>query len=235
MFLFTFPYFHRHQPGRPFPIELPFLLQDRERDSELGDWLDMCDLFFDGDVDDPSAAPHPRSPNAPAPDPVAPPAVVPAPLAEAPLPVVPAPLPGGGKGRGKGKGKKANHPGYYSEILRGPDGAELGEIKINEHPSALSLDAHCWRCGIRRNRKFRPHPTNNASPQGRPMGALLAFLAYECHGDYADHDSHYSEEYLTYKRRRKARRRARASGQWSTHFERERDPRTDEDEPKKLC
>ena len=180
-------------------------------------------------------APDPDQPLAPPP---AAPIFVPAPLPEAPL----APAPGGGKGCGKGKGKgkggkggKAHHPGYYSEILEGPDGAQLGEIKINEHPSAMSLDAHCWRCGIRRNRKFRAHPTNAASPQGRPMGALLAFLKYNCGGVYADHEAHYSEEHLTYKRRRKARRRARASGRWRTHFERERDPRTDEDEPKKLC
>jgi hypothetical protein len=113
---------------------------------------------------------------------------------------------------------------------------EQGFILINDHPQALSLDAHCTECGVRINRRYREHAKlGSRHQQGRPMGSLIAWLLIDCEGAER-HRAMYSEAYLPLV----IRQQARAWGQGEPHlancFAKERDPFGFEgDEPEKLA
>jgi hypothetical protein len=89
-------------------------------------------------------------------------------------------------GRGWGRdGGGARIPYNTVPVYNGPDrpADQLGHIKVNL--AARSLDAHCLTCGARCNRTY-----NNISGQGhrgRPMGTLLAWLAFRCTGRKDQH------------------------------------------------
>jgi len=112
---------------------------------------------------------------------------------------------GGGRGRkGHGKGRGRGGPAYPDVAIHAEDAAAtlLGNIKLNV--GADSLDMHCSRCGLRVNKKRSPHPTRFTN-QGRPLGTLLALLREGCAGNMNDHRAKYSDDVLTYVKRRDAR------------------------------
>jgi hypothetical protein len=77
---------------------------------------------------------------------------------------------------------------------RNPSEPAVGFILINS--GANSLDAHCGRCGSRKNRTFKPHRNPNIG-QGRPMGSLIAWL-HMCPGSKAGHDAVFNREHLSH-------------------------------------
>lgn len=127
---------------------------------------------------------------------------------------------------------------YEYAPVTGANGAEAGRILINLHPQAQSLDAHCGTCGSRLNRRFLARAgageRASAHPQGRPMGALVAWLRLPCHGSRDDHRASYAE--LSLQERQEARAWAQAQLAFQPLFERERPRRAGEgEEPERLC
>ena len=126
---------------------------------------DGPDLGDTGDVPVP-LQPAPPANGVPAPDtPVVPLELPPPPLPPpAPVAVPPAmPLPlaghlaGRARGRGRGWAGRRGGPEYLSAwvpLREDSDAEAVGKIIVNLHPSSMSLDAHCHRCGCKINRKF---------------------------------------------------------------------------------
>ena len=140
--------------------------------------------------------------------------------------------------RKKDKGWKGGpkHAGYAQGKIRSETtGYQYGYILLNMHPDALSLDAHCDRCGAKVNRKFREHRKYGAAHhQGRPMGSLIAWLRLRCTGQ---HKADYCDEKLPFS----DRARARTWGEEQEHLrflfqeERKKFPHEAHDEPKPLA
>jgi hypothetical protein len=105
---------------------------------------------------------------------------------------------------GRGWGRQRGVDRYPAVPVRGDAGEPLGRILINSHASAQSLDAHCSRCTARVNRTFRPRAAGR-SAQGRPLGALLAWLQVPCIGGAVEHRALWSSEALPFARRVAAR------------------------------
>jgi hypothetical protein len=171
-------------------------------------------------------------------DPVPPPPVPP-PVPLPPVPVDPADIDRDKGGRG-GRGWQnagARHPGYNYGRITGESGFSYGKIVHNTCVNALSLDAHCHRCGDRVNRRFREHGSRGiAHHQGRPMGSLIAWLRLECRGSGL-HKLDYCAEKLPLTDRASAR--GWGYGQAALRFlfeaERERFPHEEGDEPSQLA
>ena len=110
---------------------------------------------------------------------------------------------------------------------------DYGTIKINLNPRSMSLDAHCSQCGAKKDKRFLPHPRRHEAPQGRPCGALIAWLR-ACPGTSPhDHKALYNAEELTHARRSRARAWGNGLGTLDEAFDRERPPwpSEDSDEP----
>ena len=124
---------------------------------------------------------------------------------------------------------------YTSAAVLDDFGARLGRILVNEHLSAQSLDAHCGRCSARVNRRYLPRkgpagPSGARQAQGRPVGALVAWLRQPCQGDACAHRAAWSSDVLTLQRREAARAWAEGQDCFSPLLQRER-PRGPEEPP----
>jgi len=103
--------------------------------------------------------------------------------------------------------------------------ADFGYITINKNINAMSLDAHCDRCRGAINRKFEEHAKlGSRRPQGRPMGALLAWLRLECTGDPDVHRALYDPINLPHVLRLEAREWGHNLGTLRSCFAAERQP-----------
>ena len=133
----------------------------------------------------------------------------------------------------KGGPKHANY--RRGQVKSDTTGFDYGYILLNTHPDAMSLDAHCTRCGAKVNRKFREHRAFGAAHhQGRPMGSLIAWLRLRCTGQ---HKADYCDEKLPFSDR--ARARTWGEGQEHLRFlfqeERQKFPHEAHAEPKPLA
>lgn len=137
--------------------------------------------------------------------------------------------PGGGGGHGgHGWGVGPAHGPYQRCRLPGGEGF----ILINEHPNAVSLDAHCAVCGCRVNKKFMAHRRLGArSSQGRPMGGLILWLQKGCTGNPVDHRRLWCADQLVWADRRHARAWGMAQAALAPAFAKERHAWDHEAEP----
>ena len=127
----------------------------------------------------------------------------------------------------------------FENIFHKESGELLGVIRV--WTGGFSLTARCQKCKARKNRKYEEFAGDNPSsrPQGRPMGALLAWLHLPCTGIGGDHSSQFTDEALPFDDRRNCRLHWYGFG-LDTQFHAERDPwpaEREEDgyEPLQLC
>jgi hypothetical protein len=124
----------------------------------------------------------------------------------------------------RGWGRKQTDRYEQCEVVNA-SGEKLGFLLINTHAAAESIDAHCTRCGVRLNRKYREHKRRPGHHQGRPAGALLAWLFLKCEGQDTVHKDKFNPTELTLATRVRARTIGQSDPRLAPIFEKERAPR----------
>jgi hypothetical protein len=155
-------------------------------------------------------------------------AAVDEPPASAPVAAAPGPAaaPGSPEVVRHGWGLRSVDRYQAAQVLDSSTGTVLGRVLLNTHPQAMSLDGHCQRCGCRVNRRFlgRKGVRPGSHPQGRPLGALVAWLRRPCEGDQQGHRALWTAEELSLERRQEARQWAEGRVDFAALLERERAP-----------
>ena len=152
------------------------------------------------------------------------------------------PAKGAAKAKAKAKGKVGAPRATYhrDNVYHRVTGVLLGHIRIfaGDH----QLTARCQCCGYRKNAKYRPWGGRNPEryAQGRPMGALLAWLHLPCPGQPWAHAALWSLLHLPHDTREGYRSFFRDLGCLDLQFGAERplwahETASGSDEPQPLC
>jgi len=212
-----------HIPGDDAPADI-----DIDDDGDMSEIGSVCDIIADVDVardladegrqEAPAPAAKAAAKAAAAPEAAAPEAAAPVVAVEgveaAALVAVEA-----DDAPGRGGGPRMDHD--RAQVHHKETGRHLGHIIMNEHPAAMSLDAHCRRCGVAIGRKYRARPGARQHHQGRPLASLLAWLHEPCG---ANHRTKYREDVLTFALRDQFRTWAIAVPEFEPLRRKERDP-----------